>query len=367
MKGTRDRGQQPAGKHARPRAGSRTRPRERTRLDSRPFSPALFMTGLRRLTIIGAVVAALLWCMPVGSAAADPKPTLKQLAKRVEKLHEQIGTLTEQYNGERVRLQQARRAAELAKKKLQASQAELEAHRSKATLLAQNIYMSGGLNSALALTTSADPGAFLDQAATTYALQQRQGKQLAEVSKAMKAAERARESAKARAAEVTKLVAAIEAKRAKIRELVKQAESRLFQRVMQSTGSVGNRTKVTVPIIGSGKAAQAARWALTQQLKPYIWGAEGPHGFDCSGLVKWAYAKVGISLPHYTGAQWTAGTRIAKEDLRPGDLVFFYSDLHHVGIYIGGGMMVHAPRTGDVIHVTSINNRPYAGAVRIAD
>jgi cell wall-associated NlpC family hydrolase len=80
-----------------------------------------------------------------------------------------------------------------------------------------------------------------------------------------------------------------------------------------------------------------------------------------------AYQKVGISLPHYTGSQWTAGRHISREEMRPGDLVFFYSDLHHVGIYLGGGMMVHAPQTGDVVRIASIANRPFAGAVRIAD
>ena len=120
-------------------------------------------------------------------------------------------------------------------------------------------------------------------------------------------------------------------------------------------------------MIGAGKAATAARWALTQQLKPYVWGAEGPTSYDCSGLVMAAYQRVGISLPHYTGDQWTAGRHISKEELRAGDLVFFYGDLHHVGIYIGGGMMVHAPQTGDVVRIASIARRPFAGAVRIAD
>lgn len=321
----------------------------------------------RRLLILTMALATMTVGTPLGSAAADPQPSLKELTDRVEKLHEQIGTLAEQYNAERIRLEQAKRAAELARKNLAARSAELEARREKAALLAQNAYMTGGLSGMFALTSPADPEIFLDQAATTYAIQQRQGEEVAEITRAMEAAERARESARARTAEVSDLVAALREKREKIRELVKQTESRLFRRVMQSTGSVGRRVKIDLPIPGDGKAAQAARWALTQQLKPYVWGAEGPHAYDCSGLVMWAYRKVGISLPHYTGSQWTAGTRIAREDLRPGDLVFFYSDLHHVGIYVGGGMMVHAPQTGDVVHIAPIGNRPFAGAVRIAD
>jgi cell wall-associated NlpC family hydrolase len=88
-------------------------------------------------------------------------------------------------------------------------------------------------------------------------------------------------------------------------------------------------------------------------------------GYDCSGLTLYAYAQVGIGLPHYTGSQFNAGIHVTKAQLRPGDLVFFYSDLHHMGMYIGNGKMVHAPQTGDVVKISSIEGRPFAGGVRV--
>lgn len=356
MKRTRNREGKPAGKHARP-------PERR---QTRPASPTAERT-FNRFAIIGAGIAALALVFPVGSASADPKPSLKELSQQVEELHTQIGTLTEEYNGQREKLKTAQKTAKAAKETLARSQADLEEKRGKAVALAQGEYISGGLAKALAFAHSTNPETFLDGAATTYALQEQQGQQVSQVVKMIDAAERAKSSAQQRIDEVSKLVEDLEGKRDKISTLVAKVESNLFKRAVGEVGRAGSRVKVNLPIIGGGKAAEAARWALTQQLKPYVWGAEGPRSYDCSGLVMAAFQHVGISLPHYTGDQWTAGQRISKEELRPGDLVFFYSDLHHVGIYVGGGMMVHAPQTGDVVHIASIERRPWAGAVRIAD
>jgi peptidoglycan DL-endopeptidase CwlO len=101
---------------------------------------------------------------------------------------------------------------------------------------------------------------------------------------------------------------------------------------------------------------------------PYVWGGASPGGFDCSGLVAYVYAQVGVSLPHYTGAQWNVGVPVSRGDLQPGDLVFF-DGLGHVGIYIGGGQFIHAPHTGDVVKISSLSEsgygNSYVGARRI--
>ena len=98
---------------------------------------------------------------------------------------------------------------------------------------------------------------------------------------------------------------------------------------------------------------------------PYVWAGSSPSGFDCSGLVAYAYAQIGVSLPHNAAAQYGYGTPVPYYDLQPGDLVFF-SGLGHVGIYIGGGQFIHAPHTGDVVKISNLSDHGgYVGARRL--
>jgi cell wall-associated NlpC family hydrolase len=122
----------------------------------------------------------------------------------------------------------------------------------------------------------------------------------------------------------------------------------------------------------AGPVARAAvRWALAQLGDPYRWGATGPDRFDCSGLTSSAYRAAGVSIPRVSRAQWGAGPHVQVANLLPGDLVFYADNprdpatIHHVGMYIGNGLMVHAPHTGDVVRVASIWRESYAGATRI--
>jgi cell wall-associated NlpC family hydrolase len=110
-------------------------------------------------------------------------------------------------------------------------------------------------------------------------------------------------------------------------------------------------------------SARAVETALRELGKPYRYGALGPSTFDCSGLTKFAYRAAGIELPHSAAAQYGSGRRVNRNQLEPGDLIF-WRGLGHVGMYIGGGRMVHAPQTGDVVTITSIDQGRYLGAVR---
>ncbi|MDI6800020.1 MAG: NlpC/P60 family protein [Actinomycetota bacterium] len=113
------------------------------------------------------------------------------------------------------------------------------------------------------------------------------------------------------------------------------------------------------------KAGTLVATALKYLGIPYVWGGESTRGVDCSGLLKCVFSVHGVNLPHYSGSQFRLGTAVAKENLAPGDAVFFGSPIHHVGIYVGDGNFIHAPRTGDVVRITPLAERTdYAGARR---
>jgi peptidoglycan DL-endopeptidase CwlO len=136
----------------------------------------------------------------------------------------------------------------------------------------------------------------------------------------------------------------------------------LQQTAIGASASVGGAS-VAPPSQYTGVVAIAMRYLGVQ----YVWGGSSPSGFDCSGLVAYVYAQVGVSLPHYTGALWNVGVPVSRSDLQPGDLVFF-DGLGHVGIYIGGNAFIHAPHTGDVVRISSISGwyaDTYVGARRV--
>lgn len=134
-----------------------------------------------------------------------------------------------------------------------------------------------------------------------------------------------------------------------------------------TSGVTSSAPEAPAPPAGNSSRAQTAvSAALSKVGSSYVFGTVGPNSFDCSGLMSYAYNQAGISLPRIASAQYGAGTRVSKSNLQPGDLVFFYSPISHVGMYIGNGQIVHAanPRSG--VNVTNLNYMPFAGATRVS-
>ncbi|NDU71865.1 NlpC/P60 family protein [Actinomadura sp. DSM 109109] len=342
-------------------AGHRTTARRRIRTG----------TGL---TAALALAAGLLAPAP---AQAAPKPSRKELTARQEKLADEAEKLSEQYNGLRERLKQAEHAAKVAKRGAQRQHEALEEARGRMAKIAADSYKNGPADPAISFASSSDPQAVLDQSATLNYFAKQNDVRITQMLQVMQGADRSRKAAEQRAAQVRMLTEEAKKKRRELQVKLKKVEKQL------GTFSPAGAGPGSIPNINSGgasaKAMTAVRAALAQQGVPYSWGggnASGPtygtaqganiKGFDCSGLTLYAYAQVGITLGHYTGSQYNAGTHVSMSQLKPGDLVFFHSDLHHVGLYIGNGKMVHAPQTGDVVKIAPIAGRPFAGGVRLA-
>jgi len=153
--------------------------------------------------------------------------------------------------------------------------------------------------------------------------------------------------------------------RARAAELAAQAAAAAPQTTVSTTTYDPGIIPAAPPPDGT-RASQVVSIALQYLGVPYVWGGMSPSGFDCSGLTAYAYAQIGVSLPHHAASQFNVGVPVSYEDLQPADLVFF-SGLGHMGMYIGGGQFIHAPHTGDVVKVSYLSERmgDYVGARRI--
>ncbi len=335
--------------------------------------------------ILGVLLAASALLVPATSAGADPEPSIKELKAKAEKLNNQLEVLTEQYNGLRYRLERAQSAAQAAGRTAGAQRRALQQVRDRVREVAARTYMNGGLDQATAAFAAApDPQAFLDQASTMGYFAQQDENRIKELAATTEAADWATKAKDTTVNEVQALTDQIGAKKRRIESLLAKNKDKLAAAVKAERAEEAKRraaaaaaarqraAQSTAPSTGTGgsggasaKALGAVAAAKSKLGAPYVWGGAGPDTFDCSGLTMWAYKQVGISLPHFTGAQWDVGRHVSRSELVPGDLVFFYSDLHHMGMYIGGGNMIHAPHTGDVVRIAPLDGRPYAGAVRV--
>ena len=316
---------------------------------------------------LAAAAAVLALAVPGGSSAAQtiaPKPNLNALVAQAKQLEFQINALSEQYDGLRIQLTQAQANEKIAQQAATRGNAALaQGQQSVAQLAAEN-YMNSGLDPTLQALTVGNPGQFLSQASTMTELDQSSGVKVNSLSNKVQSALRDRQTASQQVNHVKALEAQMNTKKQAIEGKIDKVNSSAMKQAMAvftQTGKYPNFSLPTANTIG----AQALQAAFTKEGDPYVWGAAGPNEFDCSGLVMWAYAQVGISLPHYTGSQWNSGVHVARADLEPGDLVFFYPDISHVGMYIGNGLMINAPNSAEPVRVEPIDWSIFVGAVRI--
>ena len=316
---------------------------------------------------LAAATVALALVVPGGSSAAQttaPKPNLTTLVAQAKQLEFQINALSEQYDGLRLQLTHAQADAQIAEKAAARGESALTIGEQAVAQLAAENYMNSGLDPTLQALTTGNPQQFLSQASTITELDQSSGDKVNTLSDEVNQALRDKQVADQQVASVTALEAQMNAKKKAIDAKIDVVNSAAMKQAMAVFTQTGHYPDISIPTANTvgGQALQAA---FTREGDPYVWGAAGPSAFDCSGLVVWAYAQEGIALPHFTGDLWNSGVHITRADLEPGDLVFFFPDISHVGIYIGDGMMIDAPDFGQTVQVQPVFWSSYVGAVRI--
>lgn len=328
-----------------------------------------------------------------GTGHADPQLSPAQVKAKVDKLYEEAEVATQKYDGAKDKAHKAEQRLNALRDEAARKEDRLNTARDALGSIAAAQYRSGGLDPALQLALSDNPDQYLEGAAFAERAGSRQAEAVARVRKQLREIEQLRGAAHVELASLksrqTELKSAkktingkLDAARQLLSRLTDEQRAQLGDpgaaRGAGSTGSAGQRASRSAPrdlgpvsspgsvAAPNSRAAEAVAYAYGKLGSPYVWGATGPDAFDCSGLAQAAYRAAGISLPRTTYAQINAGRRISRSELLPGDLVFFYSGISHVGIYVGNGQMIHAPNPSAPVRLAPVDEMPFAGATRVA-
>ncbi len=339
----------------------------------------------RLLVVLAAVIGLSVAPLP---AAADPQ-TSEEVAELLAAHGHELEKVTERFNDARETLKAQQAAEKAATEALEKARAQVAAAQESVRGIARSAFTGDSLSSFHALLTSGSADEFVDRMSILQTVAGHQNQLLDRAAAAGVSAAQAQAQADAAAAEARATYDAVAAQQADLQKQIDEYQA-LFDRLSADErraalaasaaahaehaerASRSERTAPEVaasgPIVADSQAAQiAVDTAMAQRGKPYVWAAAGPGSYDCSGLVQYAYAAAGIGLPHSSRMQSQMGQQVSRAELRPGDLVFFYSPVSHVGIYIGNGQMVHAPTFGDVVRVASVDSMGgYSHGTRIA-
>ncbi len=334
------------------------------------------VSGRRALITIVGVAGIALAPLPASAAPEEPTTSQEAAALIAARGHE-LEVVTEQFNDAREQLKAEQAEAEAAEAQAATAEAALAGAQDQVTDVARSAYTGNQLGGLEAMLTSGSSTEFLDRVGTLETIADHNNDVLDAAQAADEAATAAQAGAARHAAEAAAKVEEVSAKQADLESQVaeyqadfdrltseeKQAalDAAAAAHAVQAPASSGSRA-VAAPAAPSGpvtansaSAQSAVDTALAQRGDPYVWAASGPGSFDCSGLMQYAYAAAGVAMPHSSRMQASMGKAVSRADLQPGDLVFFYSPVSHVGMYIGNGQMVHAPTSGDVVKVASID------------
>jgi cell wall-associated NlpC family hydrolase len=302
----------------------------------------------------------------VPSSPAQAEPDIDDVQQRVDTLFHEAEQAQERFHDAKLELTGLRRDLDALEADEERQDEQLEAVRAQVAESLVREYAGSSTSAAGRLFVSEDPAAFLTQLSTMSTYQNLQGDLLASYSAEVKALGLRRSATEARAAQVEETQDELAEEKETVDAKLAEAEDLLERLKAEEREELLSRGSARVPsgVDASGRAGAAISYAMAQVGDAYVYGAAGPSAFDCSGLTMMAWAQAGVSLPHSSSAQYSSGPHVAESDLQPGDLVFYYSPISHVGMYIGNGMIVHAANPGTGVVVSELHSMPYVGAVR---
>ncbi|HEX2312974.1 MAG TPA: NlpC/P60 family protein [Thermomonospora sp.] len=311
----------------------------------------------RRFWATACLTVATTVALPVAGVHAEPTPSASTVQKKLDKLNEQVDKLVEKYNQANEDLKTAKAKLKAAQKAVRTELADFEKTRARVAQMAADAYKNGDLGDLKVFVGSKDPQALLDQNAVFTHLSRNRSSELTVYLAAAQRLQRRQAQAQEAYDDVLRRQKEIKEQKEKVEKSIDQQKKLLRRLGVTPDRPGGGGGTYRGP--ASGPAREALQFAYAQIGKPYQYGAAGPGSYDCSGLMMRAWGAAGVSLPRTTYSQYSATRRVSRSDLQPGDLVFF-SGLGHVGMYVGNGQMVHAPRTGKNVEVVTITSGYYA-------
>ncbi|MGW6575648.1 NlpC/P60 family protein [Streptomyces sp. NPDC054945] len=328
-----------------------------------------------RVTVLTSVAAAAVALTAQSASAAPAKPSKDEVKSQVDALYEEAEQATEKFNGAKERQDKLEKEIGQLQDQVARGQGELNDLRSTLGSMASAQYRSGGIDPSLALLLSEDPDSYLDKASSLEHLSAKQVEGVQRIQDKQRTLAQQRQEAAGKLADLDATRKELGEKKKVSTEKLAAAQALLNTLTAQERAAIkdedtrasrADSQRVDLGNVkGSGRAAIALEAAKTKLGFTYQSGGTGPNVYDCSGLTQWAYKQANVSISRTTFTQVNDGTRIGRSQLQPGDLVFFYDDLHHVGLYAGNNMTLHAsnPRSG--IKYESMDNMPFQFGVRV--
>ncbi|ACU75611.1 NLP/P60 protein [Catenulispora acidiphila DSM 44928] len=309
------------------------------------------------------------------TAEADPNANINDVKAQVDKLHQEAEQASEAYNEANTSLSDLQHKVDQLQSRITAEQGSLDSARGALGGLAAAQYESGGIDSALQLMLTQSPDQYLQQATSLAQVTDSKKATMSSAAEIQRQLNQDKASASDELAMLAKTRTVMGQQKADIDAKEKQAKDLLNQltatqraqynrMVSNSNSGVSKSTISNLPVPTDARAAIAVAFAKAQVGKPYIWAAAGPNAYDCSGLTMAAWGKAGVAMAHGSRDQYAAFPKVSKSQLQPGDLVLFYSDMHHIGIYVGDGMVIHAGNPASGVQYIPMNEMPAVGFVR---